>query len=135
MSEGHYSWGITETIRGGGSLSLGFHALIVMIGTYVVLSASAACFRGTPLPAGRYVFLSFLPLVFASLGIYCCLIAIRTVYFAEGLVDPGALPAHIANARLFLYSGWLWTTLSLLLVYIASRRKMVDLALPPIPAP
>lgn len=134
MTEDPPSWTIIETIRGGGPLPLALHGWIFLVGVYVVLRTLTACLRHTGLPIGRYVFLSFLPLVFASLGVFCCLIAIRVVYFSRGLVDPWALPAHLANARLFLYFGWLWTALSLSLVFIASRGKTAQQKAPPVKA-
>jgi len=124
MSEGQYSWTIIETVFGGGLLHIALHTLTIGIAAYVIFRALTAYFRRAHLPMSHFVLLSFLPLVTASLGVYICIMFIRAVYFATGLVDPGALPAGIASARLFLYSGWLCSSLSLLAVYAASRTNV-----------
>lgn len=145
MTEGEYSWPLVELVLHGGPISLIFHAAAIAIAAYVIVYALIATRRGAQLPVARFVCLSFLPLVLVSLVIFFHL------FFVAGFTGGGfyiwefgpiELPPSppsfaienldsrregtaktIARLKLYLYAGWLWSGVSLLAVYRASRRR------------
>lgn len=145
MTEGNYPWPLIQLILHGGPISLMFHAAAFAIAAYVMVSAFIAIRQRKQLPTVRLLCLSFLPLVLVSLVIFIHLFLVAGFTgggFHVWEFGPIELPSSpsafaveqlearregtaqtIARLKLYLYAGWLWTSLSLLSVYTASRRS------------
>jgi hypothetical protein len=71
----------------------------------------------------RLGLISLLPLGIASLLLLQVLNVIDIIYRSEGMVDPGAIPFHVANGKRILASGWIMTGVALASLGAASRWK------------
>lgn len=143
MTEGNYSWPLRYVIIDGGPICIFFHGAAFVLSAYVMIRAFIASRQRVPVSIGRLVCLSFLPLVLASLVIFFYLFYVAgfTPSFHIWEIGPIELPPSptafdvehlesrresnaetIARLKLYLYAGWLWTSLSLVAVRVGVKR-------------